>query len=110
MIAAARTEASKETTKEPTRRILQRRICKEQRYPAPKTQRHGNWEPSRVGEILDDTETMDERVEVVDAISENEKAETSKPDASPKPKDKKSKVLTHLRNSIDPGEIAQRIF
>lgn len=46
----------------------------------------------------------------IDAISENEKIESSKPDASPKPKDKKSKVLTHLRNSIDPGEISQRIF
>lgn len=46
----------------------------------------------------------------IDAIFENEKIESSKPDASPKPKDKKFKVLTHLHNSIDPGEIAQRIF
>ena len=41
LIAAARTDTPK-ATKNPVRRILQRKISKKERYPAPKTQRHGN--------------------------------------------------------------------
>lgn len=108
IVAAARTDTPK-ATKDPVQRILQRRISKEECYPASKTQRHGNWEPSRVEDVTD-AEPMDEKVEIVDAIAENTKVEAPKPDLTKPKGDKKSKIFQHFRDSIEPGEIAQRIF
>lgn len=110
LIAAARTDTPK-ATKDPVRRILQQKISNEERYPAPKTQRHGNWEPARLEDVTDSAEPIDETVEIIDAIIENAKVENPLKLDAVKPKgDKKSKVFQHLRDSIEPGEIAQRIF
>ena len=63
---------------------------------------------------------MDETVEIIDAITENAKMEMPKPETSKpantfksdllKPKKDKAKIFQHLKDSIEPGEIAQRIF
>lgn len=92
LVAAARTDTPK-TSKDPVRRILQRKISKEERYPAPKTQRHGNWEPARV-ENVTDMEPMDEAVEIIDAITENAKVEIPKPDITKPKVEKKSKFFS----------------
>lgn len=111
LVAAAHTKPSrKAATKYPTRQILQKKISKEERHPAPKIQQHDVWEPLRVEEVEEDAEPIDKNVEVVDAILKNEKVETPKSGTFTKSKDKKSKVLTHLFNSVDPGETAQQIF
>lgn len=136
LVAAARTDGPKlPPPREPSRRILERKISRENKYPSPKTQRYGRWQPPVIEEVEDEDtqmiEKIDEAIEIAhaqdgvaptepeiissgtaDASTNTERP--SRPAATKSKVDRDTKKLVkmvhHFRDTVDPHEIAQRIF